>query len=73
MSTAFVGATAVMLGVDCYTTAGLKEVSKDQLQLPSTGYDYESIVLHVEHRLHVAFPEIHRERYPVPRHADDAN
>jgi len=26
VSTAFVGATAVMLGVDCYTTAGLKEV-----------------------------------------------
>ena len=26
-STAFVGATAFMLGVDCYTTAGLKEVS----------------------------------------------
>ena len=25
-STAFVGATAFMLGVDCYTTAGLKEV-----------------------------------------------
>ena len=26
-STAFVGATAFMLGVDCFTTAGLKEVS----------------------------------------------
>ena len=25
-STAFVGATAFMLGVDCFTTAGLKEV-----------------------------------------------
>lgn len=31
VSTAFVGATAVMLGVDCYTAAGLKEVSKRQL------------------------------------------
>jgi len=30
VSTAFVGATAVMLGVDCYTAAGLKEVSKRQ-------------------------------------------
>lgn len=36
VSTAFVGATAVMLGVDCYTAAGLKEVSKCQLQLSST-------------------------------------
>lgn len=27
VSTAFVGASAFMLGVDCYTTAGLKEVS----------------------------------------------
>ena len=27
VSTAFVGATAVMLGVDCYTAAGLKEVA----------------------------------------------
>ena len=27
ISTAFVGASAFMLGVDCYTTAGLKEVS----------------------------------------------
>lgn len=35
VSTAFVGATAFMLGVDCYTAAGLKEVSKHQLQLPS--------------------------------------
>lgn len=26
MSTAFVGATAFILGVDCFTTAGLKEV-----------------------------------------------
>lgn len=27
ISTAFVGASAFMLGVDCFTTAGLKEVS----------------------------------------------
>jgi hypothetical protein len=27
VSTALVGATAFMLGVDCFTTAGLKEVS----------------------------------------------
>lgn len=26
ISTAFVGASAFMLGVDCFTTAGLKEV-----------------------------------------------
>lgn len=26
VSTGFVGATAVMLGIDCFTTAGLKEV-----------------------------------------------
>ena len=27
LSTAFVGASSFMLGVDCFTTAGLKEVS----------------------------------------------
>ena len=26
LATAFVGSSAFMLGVDCYTTAGLKEV-----------------------------------------------
>jgi hypothetical protein len=30
-STAFVGATALMLGVDCFTTAGLKEVCLNPL------------------------------------------
>jgi hypothetical protein len=29
ISTAWIGATAVMLGVDCYTRAGLKEVGDD--------------------------------------------
>jgi hypothetical protein len=27
-STAWIGATAVVLGIDCYTRAGLKEVSR---------------------------------------------
>lgn len=58
VSTGIVGATAVMLGVDCYTAAGLKEVMLRQLRQTSPGSYYEFIVLHVEPRLHVAFPHI---------------
>ena len=36
-STAFVGATAFMLGVDCFTTAGLKEVRGLFLPLVTRG------------------------------------
>lgn len=59
VSTAFVGATAVILGVDCYTAADLKEVMHTQIEIVGASSDRQFTVLHVEPRLQVPFPEVH--------------
>ena len=71
ISTAFVGASSFILGVDCFTTAGLKEVShainiECGLLMPSS-------VLYMESRLQWPVPQIHQERHSIPGLANHAD
>ena len=57
VSTSFVGASAFMLGVDCFSTAGLKEVGIHTHQFPY-GLIWDLPVLYLEHWLSKPVSEI---------------
>lgn len=63
VSTAFVGSSALMLGVDCFTTAGLKEASLTSYPCLRIMYsNFLSLllpaVLHVEPRFPISVSEV---------------
>ncbi|KAI6162098.1 hypothetical protein EDD17DRAFT_1819192 [Pisolithus thermaeus] len=55
LATAFVGSSVFMLGVDCYTTAGLKEVCAVPLSSPCS--DLSPPVLRMESWIHWTIPK----------------
>lgn len=71
ISTAFVGSSAFILGVDCFTTAGLKEV-RDYF-VDGVLSQIRATVLHLESWLSVSIPQVHKQWYRISRFTNDAN
>ena len=71
MATAFVGASSFILGVDCFTTAGLKEVR--QICDDSIAHLTHQPVLYVESWVRSSVPQVHIDRHEVPSLADHAD
>jgi hypothetical protein len=60
VATAIVGASVVMLGADCFSTAGLKEVIS-HTSIPSLHVlMFSCAVLCLEHRIPKPVPQVHR-------------
>ena len=62
-STAWIGATAFVFGVDCYTRAGLKEVRGFSLVIPLSDIWAQFYVYNLG--FHDLFPSLNGEKYPL--------
>lgn len=66
-STAWIGATAFMLGVDCFTRAGLKEVRL--VEVGGTN-DADELVLHLQPRVPQLVPQARGREIPLDPNND---